>query len=204
MRPASGRARTAARSSMLASADPPGATEHLQLGGGRRRSVVITSAAPVEERQFLVMRDETDVELARRQRDTVLANISHEFKTPLAAQRASLELLREKLLERGGRDEGDESDGAQDLVVWLARRGLRLTQLIDNLLESVRIESGRDSLRRRPVALDEVVEEAVELTAPLVAQRRQRVEVDLPYPLPPVLGDAPRLGRGFVNLLVNV
>ena len=182
------------------------ATEHLQLGGGRRRSVVITSAAPVEERQFLVMRDETDVELARRQRDTVLANISHEFKTPLAAQRASLELLREKLLERGGHDEGDEgdeSDGAQDLVLSLERGGLRLTQLIDNLLESVRIESGRDSLRRRPVALDEVVEEAVELTAPLVAQRRQRVEVNLPYPLPPVLGDAPRLVQVFVNLLAN-
>jgi len=176
------------------------ATEHLHLGGGRRRSVVITSAAPVEERQFLVMRDETDVELARRQRDTVLANISHEFKTPLAAQRASLELLREKLLERGGRD---DSDGAQELVLSLERGGLRLTQLIDNLLESVRIESGRDSLRRRPVALDEVVEEAVELTAPLIAQRRQRVEVKLPYPLPPVLGDAPRLIQVFVNLLAN-
>src|SRR5579864_551358 len=182
------------------------ATEHLQLGGGRRRSVVITSAAPVEERQFLVMRDETDVELARRQRDTVLANISHEFKTPLAAQRASLELLREKLLERGGSNEsneGDESDGAQALVLSLERGGLRLTQLIDNLLESVRIESGQDSVRRRPVALDEVVEEAVELTAPLVAQRRQRVEVSLPYPLPPVMGDAPRLVQVFVNLLAN-
>ncbi len=176
------------------------ATEHLQLGGGRRRSVVITSAAPVEDRQFLVMRDETDVELARRQRDTVLANISHEFKTPLAAQRASLELLREKLLERGGRD---ESDGAQELVLSLERGGLRLTQLIDNLLESVRIESGQDSVRWRPVALDEVVEEAVELTAPLIAQRRQRVEVKLPYPLPPVLGDAPRLIQVFVNLLAN-
>jgi signal transduction histidine kinase/HAMP domain-containing protein len=176
------------------------ATEHLQLAGGRRRSVVITSAGPVEELQFLVMRDETDVELARRQRDTVLANISHEFKTPLAAQRASLELLREKLLERGGRD---ESAGTQELVLSLERGGLRLTQLIDNLLESVRIESGQDSLRRRAVALDEVVEEAVELTAPLLAQRRQQLLVDLPYPLPPVLGDAPRLVQVFVNLLAN-
>jgi signal transduction histidine kinase len=181
------------------------ATEHLQLAGGRRRSVVITSAAPVEERQFLVMRDETDVELARRQRDTVLANISHEFKTPLAAQRASLELLREKLLDRpgaaaaGGADDGE----VRELVLSLERGGLRLAQLIDNLLESVRIESGQDSLRRRPVALDEVIEEAVELTAALFAQRRQRVEVDLPYPLPAVLGDAPRLTQVFVNLLAN-
>ena len=175
------------------------ATEHLQLAGGGRRSVVITSAGPVEERQFLVMRDETDVELARGQRDTVLANISHEFKTPLAAQRASLELLREKLVEMPG---GEDAE-VRELVLALERGGLRLTQLIDNLLESVRIESGQDGLRRRPVALDEVVEEAVELTAPLFAQRRQQVRLELPYPLPPVLGDAPRLTQVFVNLLAN-
>jgi signal transduction histidine kinase len=176
------------------------ATEHLLLAGGRRRSVVVTSAGPVEERQFLVMRDETDVELARRQRDTVLANISHEFKTPLAAQRASLEMLREKLFERGG---GEDSAEAHELVLALERGGLRLTQLIDNLLESVRIESGQDSLRRRPVALDEVIEEAIELTGPLFAQRGQRVDLYLPYPLPRVAGDAPRLVQVFVNLLAN-
>jgi signal transduction histidine kinase/HAMP domain-containing protein len=174
------------------------ATEHLQLGGGRQRSVVITSSGPVEERQFLVLRDETDVELARRQRDTVLANISHEFKTPLAAQRASLELLRDRLLERGAED-GE----VQDLVLSLERGGLRLTQLIDNLLESVRIESGQDGLRRGPVALDEVIEEAVEMTAPLFVQRGQRLEIDLPFPLPSILGDGPRLTQVFVNLLAN-
>ena len=211
------------------------ATEHLQRADGGRRSVVITSAAPVEERQFLVLRDETDVELARRQRDTVLANISHEFKTPLAAQRASLELLREKLFDRaaGGRGtgggagsepgagSGSEIGGTaagggsgagsgselggevHQLVQSLERGGLRLTQLIDNLLESVRIESGQDGVRKRPLALDEVIEEAIEMTAALFAQRRQRVEVELPYPLPAVLGDAPRLTQVFVNLLAN-
>ncbi len=43
------------------------------------------------------MRDETELEAVRRARDTVLANISHEFRTPLAAQLASIELLREGL-----------------------------------------------------------------------------------------------------------
>jgi signal transduction histidine kinase len=186
------------------------ATEQLQLGGGRRRSVVITSAGPVEDRQVLVLRDETDVEVARRQRDAVLANISHEFKTPLAAQRASIELLRDQLLDResaagtaDGRAGAEKDRELQELVVSLERGGLRLTQLIDNLLESVRIESGQDRLRRGAVALDEVVEEAVEMTAPLFAQRRQRVEVQLPYPMPPVEGDAPRLTQVLVNLLAN-
>ena len=175
------------------------ATEHLLRPDGTRRAVVITSAPAAEDQQFQVMRDETDVEAARRQRDAVLANISHEFRTPLSAQLASIELLRERLLQ----DPAGLDPRTHDLVLALERGSLRLTQLIDNLLESVRIESGQDSIRSRPVALDEVVEEAVEMTAPLLAQRRQAVEIDLPYPLPAVRGDAPRLTQVFVNLLAN-
>jgi len=175
------------------------ATEYLQLRNGGLRAVVIASAPPAEEQQFQVMRDETDVEAARRQRDIVLANISHEFRTPLSAQLASIELLRDRLIQSPGGLEGE----TRDLVLSLERGSLRLTQLIDNLLESVRIESGQDSIRSRPVALDEVLEEAVEMTAPLLAQRGQAIEVELPYPLPEVLGDAPRLVQVFVNLLAN-
>jgi signal transduction histidine kinase len=175
------------------------ATEHLSRPDGSRLAVVITSAPPTEDQQFQVLRDETGVEAARRQRDAVLANISHEFRTPLSAQLASIELLRERLLQ----DPAGLDPRTHELVLSLERGSLRLTQLIDNLLESVRIESGQASIRSRPVALDEVVEEAVEMTAPLLAQRGQEVAVDLPYPLPPVRGDAPRLTQVFVNLLAN-
>src|SRR5262249_32700368 len=143
-----------------------------------------------------LMRDETEVEAARRLRDAVLANISHEFKTPLAAQLASLELLVERLPELA-------PDETHRLVVALQRGALRLTQLIDNLLESVRIEAGRAVLRRQEVSLDAVVEDAVEMIRPLADQRRQAIEVALPHPLPLVSGDAPRLTQVFVNLLAN-
>ena len=43
------------------------------------------------------MRDETELEAVRRARDFVLANIAHEFRTPLAAQLASIELLHDGL-----------------------------------------------------------------------------------------------------------
>src|SRR5215203_393347 len=173
------------------------ATENLLLADGTRRAVVVTRSPPAEDHQFQVLRDETDVEAARRLRDSVFANISHEFRTPLSAQLASIELLMDRLHERG---EDPETDA---LVLSLERGTLRLTQLIDNLLESVRIEAGQGSIRRRPVALDEVVEEAVSLTAPLIAQRGQHLQVDLPYPLPALIGDAPRLTQVFVNLLAN-
>jgi signal transduction histidine kinase len=175
------------------------AAERLLRPDGTRRTVVITSAPPTEERQFQVLRDETAVEAARRQRDAVLANISHEFRTPLSAQLASIELLRERLLH----DPHGVDPESHALVLALERGSLRLTQLIDNLLESVRIESGQDSIRGGAVALDEVAEEAIEMTAPLLAQRGQTVEVDLPFPLPAVRGDAPRLTQVLVNLLAN-
>ncbi|HVF61525.1 MAG TPA: ATP-binding protein [Thermoanaerobaculia bacterium] len=171
------------------------ATEQLLLPVGRR-TVVLTSAPPAEGRQVQVLRDETEVEASRRLRDAVLANISHEFKTPLAAQLASIELLRDTL-------EAGDGAGSRQLVTALARGTLRLTRLVDNLLESVRIEAGQDALRLRPVAVDQVVEEAVELTAPLLEQRGQRLAVELPFPLPRVEADPPRLVQVFVNLLAN-
>ncbi len=191
------------------------ATEHLLLASGERRSVVVASSPPggaagspggAADRQFQVLRDETEVESARRLRDAVLGNISHEFKTPLAAQLASIELLGERLAEaeRAGETRSPaDAEGLRDLVRSLERGTLRLTQLVDNLLESVRIEAGEMGIRRRAVALDEVVEQAVEMTSPLLDQRGQRLEIDLPYPLPAVAGDAPRLTQALVNLLAN-
>jgi len=108
------------------------------------------------------MRDETELEAVRRARDSILANISHEFRTPLAAQQASIELLRDGLADM-------PRDKLEELVDSLQRGTLRLTRLIDNLLESVRIESGQLGIRRQPVELAQVVEDAQELIAGLLA-----------------------------------
>jgi signal transduction histidine kinase len=171
------------------------AVEHLEPQPGRRRTVVITSAPPAGDRQVQVLRDETEEEGARRVRDAVLGNVSHELKTPLAAQLASIELLLDGLDRLG-------PEGARPLVQSLERSTLRLTRLIDNLLESVRIETGRASWSRVPVDLAAVAAEAAAATRPLLEQRDQRLEVDLPA-LPPVAGDPSQLTQVLVNLLAN-
>jgi signal transduction histidine kinase len=172
------------------------ATEVLERPDGTHRTVVITSAEAADGMQVQVMRDETEVEAVRRARDHVLANIAHEFRTPLAAQLASIELLQDGLAQMSHEE-------LRTLVGSLQRGALRLTRLIDNLLESVRIESGQLSIRRQPVALAQVVHDAAEMLAGLFTQRRQALEVDLPEDLPVVEGDAPRLTQVFVNLLAN-
>lgn len=172
------------------------AVERLCTAGGAARTTVIQSAAPVDGQQVQVIRDETELEAVRRARDSVLANISHEFRTPLAAQLASIELLHDGIGELPNAEQRELFDN-------LERGVLRLMRLIDNLLESVRIESGELSIRRNVVVASEVVEEATAFVRPLLAQRRQVLQVDLPTDLPVVSGDAQRLTQVFVNLISN-
>jgi signal transduction histidine kinase len=172
------------------------ATEHLVLPDGRRRTVVITSSPIEEGGQAQVLRDETEVEAVRRIRDAVLANISHEFRTPLSAQLASIELLLDQI-------ERLTPAQARELLLALQRGTLRLTHLIDNLLESVRVESGQGAIRGVPVDVAEVVADALETLRPLLDQRGQRVAVELGAALPPVKGERTRLVQVLVNLLAN-
>jgi signal transduction histidine kinase len=170
-------------------------TEYL-AAGGVPRTVVITSAAAVAGLQVQVLRDETELEAVRRARDTVLANISHEFRTPLSAQLASVELMLDGL-------ESMPRERLGELLESLQRGTHRLTRLIDNLLESVRIESGQLGIRRQPVALAQVVEDAEDLMSGLLTQRRQALRVAIPEDLPTITGDAPRLTQVVTNLLAN-
>jgi signal transduction histidine kinase len=172
------------------------AIEHLQVGPTDARTTVITSSGVVDGLQVQVIRDETELEGVRRARDSVLANISHEFRTPLAAQLASIELLVEGM-------ETLQPAQQKELVMSLERGALRLTRLIDNLLESVRIESGQLNIRHQSVDLAEVVDDAQALIGSLFTLRRQTLEVTLPENLPYIEGDLPRLTQVFVNLLAN-
>ncbi len=172
------------------------AVEHLQVSETEPRITVITSSSMVEGLQVQVIRDETELEGVRRARDSVLANISHEFRTPLAAQLASIELLLEGMPTM-------RPEQQEELVRSLERGTLRLTRLIDNLLESVRIESGQLSIRHQSVELREIVDDALALIGSLLALRHQQIEVDLPAELPLIEGDKHRLTQVFVNLLAN-
>jgi signal transduction histidine kinase len=172
------------------------ATELLAPKAGAARTTVITSSSMVDGLQVQVIRDETELEGVRRARDSILANISHEFRTPLAAQLASIELLRDGLDKLG-------PEARKDLVLSLERGTVRLTRLIDNLLESVRIESGQLGVRRQSIELTDIVDQARGLVEALMLQRNQTLLVELPESLPAIDGDGPRLTQVFVNLLAN-
>lgn len=178
-------------------------TELLQVNEGGVRTVIITSTAdPLDEtaahgaRQVQVMRDETDVEAARRLRDNVVANVSHEFRTPLSAQLASLEMLVERI-------PAEHRAELEPLLHSIERGSLRLTRLVDNLLESLSIDAGRATLRRRDVDIADVCREALDATLPLIAQKQQRIHTEFVESLAGVEGDRVRLVQVLVNLIAN-
>jgi PAS domain S-box-containing protein len=144
----------------------------------------------------LVLRDVTEEQALRNLRSFFLANISHEFRTPLSTLNASLELLMEQVDDLS-------ADEIRELLKPTHLSLLSLQTLIDNLLESSNIEAGAFSLRRQPTALNEVIAAALTIVRPLVERRRQSIVVTEPGHLKPVLVDSARLTQVLVNLLSN-
>ena len=129
-------------------------------------------------------------------RSYFLANISHEFRTPLSALKASVELLLEGVTEFS-------LDETLELVKSIHFSLTALQTLIDNLLESVSIEAGRFRIRRRPTDLNLMITEAQILMKPLLERRNQKLQISLPPYLPKADVDAMRLTQVLVNLLSN-
>lgn len=144
----------------------------------------------------LVLRDTTEEEAVQRLRSYFLANISHEFRTPLSAMIAALELLLEDLDQLTTAEIGN-------LISRMHLSVTGLQTLIDNLLESLSIEAGRFNLRRRLADLGEVIQEAVQTMQPLLDRRRQPLDWAIPSQLPKIWIDPTRVTQVIVNLLSN-
>lgn len=144
----------------------------------------------------LVIRDVTEEQALRNLRSFFLANISHEFRTPLSTLNASIELLM---------DQADELSPAEtrELLKPTHLSLVSLQSLIDNLLESSSIEAGSFVLRLQKVSMNDVVEDALAIIRPLVDRRRQRIAVTEPPHLEPIMADRARLTQALVNLLTN-
>lgn len=144
----------------------------------------------------LVLRDVTEEHALRNLRSFFLANISHEFRTPLSTLSASLELLMEQADEL-------TADDIRELLRPTHLSLLSLQTLIDNLLESSRIEAGMFALRRQTVALEELILDALAIARPLLDRRGQSVTMTEPAALEPVAVDRGRMTQALVNLLSN-
>jgi len=135
----------------------------------------------------------------RRKLETVrrdfVSNVSHELRTPLASLKALTETLQEGALS--------DPPAAQRFLSQMDDEIDNLTQMVQELLELSRIESGKVPLQKKKVTPFEVIEPALQRMT-LQAQRSDlTLSVDCPDDLPQIEVDSSRLQQVLVNLIHN-
>jgi two-component system sensor histidine kinase KdpD len=128
-------------------------------------------------------------------RNTLLASISHDLRTPLSVITGASSMLA---------DRGRELD--EDTRTSLARsieaKGREMSELVKNVLDLMRFESGPIALRRDWQTIDDLAGSAIARVEDRL--RGRAVSVDIPADMPPVYVDADLIVQTFVNLLDNV
>jgi len=131
-----------------------------------------------------------------RLKSNFLATVSHELRTPLTSIIGYSEMLTEGI---AGPLEGEQLE----FVQTIREKGEQLLQLIKNLLDLSKLESGTLSVKRSPMQIEQVLRQVVSTLLPAARKKGVVLEMHAPDDLPPVLGDAERLRQVFLNLTEN-
>ena len=147
-----------------------------------------------------ILRDVTEQKLAEekileavRRRDEFLAMLSHELRNPLAAVVTATQLLKAE----------DTQLEQAHLIEVVDRQSHQMARLLDDLLEASRVTQNKIEIRKLPMDLRAVVEEAAAAVRSMMTASGLTFTVDIdPRPLT-IEGDASRLQQVCVNLLTN-
>ncbi|MGH2351393.1 MAG: HAMP domain-containing sensor histidine kinase [Chloroflexota bacterium] len=193
------------------------------LAGGAAHSAVVRLAPPSSERRgdpreapryvratgipipggqhaadpvgLLVLQDVTELRRSEAIRREFVANVSHELRTPLASLKALAETLEEGAL--------DDPPAAREFLGQMHVEVDSLAQLVQELLELSRIESGQIALRVEAVPAAGLAEDA-ETRLRMQAERAGvAILLEAPPDLPTVRADPARIGQVLINLLHN-
>ncbi|HWI58842.1 MAG TPA: hybrid sensor histidine kinase/response regulator, partial [Bacillota bacterium] len=124
------------------------------------------------------------------------ANISHELRTPLTLLLAPLETL----LHRFNRSLDDET---RNLLQTMHSNGMRLLKLINDLLDLVRLESGRMEVKLEPVDVTEFLQGLASAARQIAEDKRLRLTTYVDPALDRVLADRDKLEKILLNLVFN-
>jgi two-component system phosphate regulon sensor histidine kinase PhoR len=155
-------------------------------------------APPVAEKPsgaVVVLHDVTELRRLERVRQDFVANVSHEFKTPLTAIQGFAETLLAGAME--------DSRSNRRFLEIIRDHAVRLARLTNDLLKLARIEAGKLEVEFFPVQLMEVIERSAETTLLKASRKQIALEVDVPPDLPMVRGDASLLRDVLQNLVDN-
>lgn len=173
-------------------------SSEIVVGTVRPRSFAVT-ATPVRaggaSGAVLVLHEISELRRLERVRQDFVANVSHEFRTPLTAIQGFAETLLSGALE--------DPANRQRFVEIIRDHAMRLARLTEDLLELSRIEAGQLQLEFQPVSVRQLVESCVETARLKARPKHLDLAFAVPEGLPQVRGDANRLQEVLQNLLDN-
>ena len=143
---------------------------------------------------LLLVQDLTEVRSLQTMRREMVGNISHEFRTPLAGIKAMVETLQDVA--------ADDKEATRDFLSRIEVEVDRMTQLVAELTELSRIETGKAELELEPIDINNLVEEAVAQLKPQAERQNLTIETSL-RSIPAVPVDKERLRQVMVNLVHN-
>ncbi len=124
-----------------------------------------------------------------------VSNVTHELKTPIALIRLAVETIEMRRVT--------SPEETERFLRTIGRETLRLSQLVDNILDFARLEAGQRIFRFEEVDLGQVIRDTVDSLRPRFEHQGFKVDVDLPENLPTLRGDATALTHCLLNLLDN-
>ncbi|HNY11979.1 MAG TPA: ATP-binding protein [Candidatus Wallbacteria bacterium] len=126
----------------------------------------------------------------------LVANVSHELRTPLT----SIKAYAETLLDIAGTEDVDTQ---KEFLGIICQESERLTNLISNLLDLSRLESGDFKLDRSAVDLSEIIKKSAMLLKELASRTSVSILIELPQDVSKFLGDASKIEQVVINLISN-
>jgi len=170
--------------------------EAVEIGRDLFLQVVFTPFQQQGARGYLViLQDLTQVRHLQTVRRDFVSNLSHELRTPLASLRAVMETLHDGAL--------DDPPAAQRFLNRAAAEVDTMTQMVEELLELSRIESGQVPLRLEKTAVADLILPPLDRLSPQAQRADIELVINLPANLPHVLADSPRVQQVVTNLVHN-
>jgi two-component system phosphate regulon sensor histidine kinase PhoR len=173
-------------------------TTQFESGVARRflRAIVV----PVNQQNKLsgalvLLQDLTELKNLQTMRRELVGNISHELRTPIAGIKAMVETLRDGAV--------NDKKTTADFLARIESEVDRLSQIVAELTQLSRIESGQAELKKEPVNLNALVDEVLGEMSPLAERRQVKLLKQLSPDLPPVPADRDRIKQTVINLVHN-
>ena len=143
----------------------------------------------------VVLHDITELRRLERVRRDFVANVSHEFRTPLTAIQGFAETLLAGAI--------DDSVNRTRFLEIILEHSRRLARLTEDLLVLSKMDADRLELEVQQLRVSQLIESCLETAQRRAAEKDLRISVNLPQSLPDIAGDRRRLAEVLQNLLDN-